>query len=167
MQTSKDLLVPVQIDDVASGLVREWYFDKKVVVYRLTHVTHKVIDQWSDAVLKSIRNWNPDTPYLALHDLSKPGVSLQYGSYVNFETINIGINQSGREEIDILLNANEHLKAHVAINFSISMSGQVNRVLANRDTLHTQIEYKLFYDRIKALEWLAAALNPSQYTAVS
>lgn len=153
-------LAPIQIDEICAGLACEWYLDKRIVVYKLTAVTHKVIEVWADTVVQTIQEWPEDLPYLAIHDLSTPGVSLQYASFVNFDTTNIGITDDGRQQVFQMIDARPNFFAQVAFNFSMSLSGQVNRLLADRQNRHPFIQYKLFYGQNRALAWLTETMTP-------
>lgn len=147
--------LPDSSEMLAKGLAREWFYNQKVVLYRLTIATPEIIEVWADAVQESLRTWPRPSPYLAIHDLSQPGISLQYAALVNFDMMNIGVTLEGRMACDDLFDANPEWFARVAIQFNLSLSGQTNRTLMgylNRD--HPSIRYKTFYHRGKALRWL-------------
>lgn len=148
-----------QVDEISPGLTCEWYFDKQVIVYRITMVSQIVIETWSKTVIQILEEWDKNRPYLALHDLSKPGVSLQYASLVGFDTTNIGVTASGRKKAEAILDANPAMTARVGVNFSLSLSGQVNKLLADRQNANPFLQYKLFYDRDRALRWLASTFD--------
>lgn len=148
--------LPGSVEKPYPGVVREWYRDQSIVLYRLTGVTHEAVENWEKAVLETLRDWDKSTPYLAIHDLSQPGVSLQFAALVNFDMMNIGITMSGRELAEAYFDEHESFNALIAINFNLSLSGQTNRTLMNflnRD--HPSIRYKTFYNRNKCLRWLS------------
>ena len=153
---------PEQVDEVSRGLSCEWFFDKQIVVYRVTMVSPAIIETWSDMVVDIIQKWDKNRPYLAQHDLSKPGVSLQYASLVGFDTTNLGINAQGRQKVEAILDAHTDFFAHIAINFSLSLSGQVNKLLANRRNANPFIQYKMFYDQERSFSWLAESLQSAE-----
>ncbi|MFQ3645617.1 MAG: hypothetical protein SNJ54_01080 [Anaerolineae bacterium] len=155
MEVDRMIPLPDSSEMLTKGLAREWFYDRRVVLYRLTMVTPEIIASWADAVQESLRTWPRSSPYLAIHDLSQPGISLQYAALVNFDMMNIGVTLEGRMACDDLFDAEPLWSAKVAIQFNLSLSGQTNRTLMgylNRD--HPSIRYKTFYHRGKALRWL-------------
>lgn len=148
--------LPDETEEVHTGIVREWFNEKRIVAYRITAMTAQIVDAWADIVVDSLKAWPKDRPYLALHDLSQPGVSLQYAALVNFDMMNIGITMPGRILAEEIFDQHEVFKAKVAINFNLSLSGQTNRTLLNfLGRENPNIRYKTFYNRNKALTWLA------------
>jgi len=149
----------VESDEVYPGIIREWFLDKQVIAYRLTAVSSAIIDAWADLVVQTLEAWDKARPYLALHDLSKAGISLQFATLVGFDTMNIGITSSGRIKAMDIVDANPNFFAYVAINFNLSVSGQVNKVLADADRRNANpfVKYRTFYNRDNSLAWLAEA----------
>ena len=149
-----ETVTPESVEEVFPGLICEWYFDKQIVCYRLTQVSHARVEQWADFAISIIEKWDKDRPYLTLHDLSTPGVSLQYASIVDFDTTNIGVTAEGRKKVNALMAKHPDWLANVALNFSMSLSGQVNKLLAHRSQIQSFISYKLFYSHEKSINWL-------------
>lgn len=153
-------IIPTSTSTPFSGLTEEWYFDKKIVLYRLTAISPDIVENWAKHIFTVLETWDKTTPYLAIHDLSQPGISLQYAALVNFDMMNIGITDTGRIEAERLFDAYTRFSARVAVNFNLSLSGQTNRTLMNflnRD--HPSIRYKTFYNRNKSLRWLKGDLK--------
>lgn len=158
-ETKPPSLEPETTEQIEPGLTCEWYLEKKIVVYRLTMVSQALVDRWAALTSQVLTDWNKERPYLALHDLSHPGVSLQFAMLVNFDTVNIGITPSGRINAEDILDTNPNFYGYVAVNFNLSVSGQVNKVLANQRTRHPFVKYRTFYNRDNALAWLQDASN--------
>lgn len=153
------VFVPESVEEFAEGsIVCEWFFNKQIISYKLLRVSHAIVHEWAEIVESTIRSWDKTQPYLALHDLSTAGVSLQYASMVEFDTTNIGVTPKGKQVITQLVDSYPDFFASVAFNFSMSLSGQVNRVLAHRSQMQSFISYKLFYNREKSLAWLSTQL---------
>jgi hypothetical protein len=147
-------LLPVETETLGLGLSREWFHERQLVLYKLTAVTPLIIEIWMNAVQDALNAWQKDRPYRAVHDLSHPGVSLQYAALVNFDMMNIGVTLEGRIYSERLFDAHPDWSARVAVNFNLSLSGQTNRTLMsylNRD--HPAIRYKSFYNRTKCIKW--------------
>ena len=156
----KKTYLPDKTEKPFPGLVVDWYNGEEVVVYKLTSVTDTVIDNWAELVQTNLKAWDKSQPYLAVHDLSQPGVSLQYAAMVNFDMMNIGITMGGRMLTEDIFDQHTDWHARVAVNFNLSLSGQTNRTLMgylNRD--HPSIQYKTFYNRTKCLRWLTTGIT--------
>ncbi len=164
MENASNTAFPVEkSEEVQPGIFVEWYSQGRIVGYRITTVTLRNVDQWAEIVLKTLREWDPGKPYLALHDLSTSGVALQYASVVNFDFLNIGITPAQKLVAEDAFNQHPMFRARVAVNFNLSFSGRMGKVLTS--TLldsHPSIGYKTFYNRDKALAWLAASLETPQ-----
>lgn len=153
-------LLPDESDRPFTGLTREWFHTPKIMVYKLTAVSETVINNWAELVLETIRTWDKTTPYLAIHDLSQAGVSLQYAALVNFDMMNIGVTMHGRILAEELFDQNKGFSAKIAMNFNLSLSGQTNRTLMNfLSRENPAIRYKTFYSRTKCVKWLTGELT--------
>lgn len=156
----KKTYIPDKTEKPFGGLQVDWYNGEEIVVYKLTGVTEDVIDNWAELVQENLKSWDKKAPYLAVHDLSQPGVSLQYAALVNFDMMNIGITMGGRMVAEELFDQHTDWMARVAVNFNLSLSGQTNRTLMtylNRE--HPSIQYKTFYNRTKCLRWLTTGIT--------
>ena len=142
------------------GLTVEHYEKGDVILYRLTAVSKDVVDRWAKLVVDTVTNWDKTKPYRAGPDLSQAGVSLQYSALVNFDLMNVGINAEGRNQVEAILDQNPEFHAMVAMNFNLSLSGQMNRTLVNfMSQVHPGIQYKTFYNRNKCLRWLLGGVS--------
>jgi hypothetical protein len=153
-------IIPSEVEKPYPGIVREWYNGKEIALYKITGVTQEVIDNWSQLVIATIESWPKNKPYLTVHDLSQPGVSLQYAAMVNFDMMNIGITVEGRLRAEEIFDSHVTFTGRVAVNFNLSLSGQTNRTLMsflNRD--HPSIQYKTFYNRAKCIRWLTSGIS--------
>lgn len=158
-QPISQTLVPQQVDEVFPGIIREWFNDRQLVAYRLTRVSPTILDAWSEYVLTTLDTWTKERPYLALHDVSSAGVSLQYATLVKFDMMNIGVTNDGRLKAEEFFNQHRDFRARVAISFNLSVSGQVSQTVIDRlKEKHPSIQYKTFFLRDRALTWLAENL---------
>jgi len=156
-------------EEVYPGLFCERHSESQVVVYRVMTVSNAMLEAWAGWVAATLETWPVECPYLALHDLSKTGISLQFATLVSFDLANIGITLRGQVRAHHLMAA-RGLRARVALNFSLSVSGHVNKVLAENQTrLYRQhdvppVDYKTFYNEATALTWLARPPAPIDVT---
>lgn len=151
-----------EIDEVAQGISCLWYADRQLVVYQITEISSQIVKTWADVVYQTIENWPADRPYLALHDLSRPGVSLFYASMVSFKTKNIAVLPSAQERVKAIIDAREDFRARIALNFNYTLSGKVNNLLAARQQETPTIIYKVFYNQESALHWLIEPLKANE-----
>jgi hypothetical protein len=163
MAEEKKSYMPDNTDKPFTGLVREWYNDNTIVLYRLIGVSQEIIDNWAKLVLKTLDEWDKTKPYLAIHDLSQSGVSLQYAAMVNFDMMNIGISMEGRIAAEDIFDQHPNWRGFVAVNFNLSLSGQTNRTLMNfLNRNHPAIQYRSFYNRNKCVRWLSTGAADTQ-----
>lgn len=155
--------VPDEVERIRPGITCEWFSNRQIVAYKITAMSPTIINDWAALALKNLEAWPDDRPYLALHDLSEPGVSLQYATLVGFDTINMGIIPANRPHVDAIIKTKSGLIARVAMSFSLSLSGQINKVLADGkfNTDQSYVIYRAFYNRNKSLSWLTEAI-PAQ-----
>lgn len=152
-----NLSTPQQANTVINGLGCEWYADKQIIAYKLLTADEDVVKQWGDYVTDTLENWDPAQPYLALHDLSTPGVAVFYMIYQNYAVLDFAITPDNPLAHAKL--ANHHHPARVAIVLSMSLSGRTTYQVANPQTANNhQVIYRGFFQRDQALEWLAEGM---------
>ncbi len=154
-RVNEALFIPDSSDKPFAGMVREWYQQQSIVLYRLTGISSDIVDRWANLVLATLNTWDKNRPYLAVHDLSQPGISLQYAALVNFDMMNVGITIEGQTLAEELFDRHPGWRGLVAVNFNLSLSGQTNRTLMNfLNRPNPAVQYKSFYNRNKCLRWL-------------
>ncbi len=157
---SNDSDLPEKTETAFDGLEVSWYNNSTIVLYRLQAVSYEVLDNWASYVLTVLEAWPKDKPYLAVHDLSQSGVSLQYAALVNFDMMNVGVTVNGRAPAEKVFDQHEAFIARVAINFNLSLSGQTNRALMNPlSEMHPSVRYRTFYNLPKSFKWLRGELR--------
>lgn len=144
-----------RVEEIAAAANMEWFFDDKIVAYTLRSADEGILNAWTDAVANNLQNWPRSKPYLALHDISAPGCAIFYMVYAQYQILNVGINPDYRERAEAILRGHDH-PARVAVHLSLSLSGRVTqRSTEVVDAIDPQpVEYKTFFNRDKALEWL-------------
>lgn len=63
-------------EEIIPGLSCEWLYDRRVVVYTLKSASREVVDAWVTTGRQTAQEWPSNLPYLALHDISAPNLSL-------------------------------------------------------------------------------------------
>lgn len=148
-------------EDIIQGACCDWYANGRIVAYTLSAADEGIMQAWAEKARAVLEDWPADQPYRALHDLSAPGCAIFYMLYAHYHILNAGVSP---EYYDSALKRLAQLPqpSRVAIHLSLSLSGR----LTNRSTggITEQQEgqpvfYKTFFNREKALEWLALGLE--------
>lgn len=142
------------------GLFVESLYDDSVIAYTLQSAQMNTISAWSELAITKIRAWPKDRPYLALHDLSNPGVGLLYLTAVEFDPFNVGITPGGRLALNELFSAHQNWPIALALVVSTTLSGRLTR-LRMTDILDNipNVTSKAFFKRSAAEEWLMRYKN--------
>ncbi len=144
-----------EMDIVIPGLTVELLEDSAIIAYTLSSAQTTTISAWSDLAVKKLKTWPQDRPYLALHDLSSPGVGLLYLTAVEFDPFNIGVTPGGRRAVHDLLAARPGWSVVLALVVSSSMSGRLTRLrIADMVGDTSRITSRAFFKRSAALDWL-------------
>ncbi len=155
-----DLTGPNQTEQIIEGLYQEWYADGRLVAYRLEHANKEIITAWSELVVKNLKTWDSAKPYLALHDLSYPGVVMKF-SMIQKNLLNLAVTDQAQQQIDDIVSPYADFRAQVAILVSIQLSGYLASTFAEFEALRQRsknISYRVFTERDSALKWLTAEL---------
>lgn len=141
--------------ETPSGLNIESFYDNQLLVYSVRALATELPQQWADIVIQILQNWSPDYPYLALHDLSMPAISMAFVIRVKFNLLNLAITPSGSEAITALLAARPTFRASIAVVLNQSTSGYMGQIYsAYQEQAISSISYRIFYDYQTAFEWL-------------
>ncbi len=145
---------------ILPGLHQTTACEGRIMVYRLSAVKQETLNSWSDHICQTLSTWTDQHPYMALFDLSNPGISMQYATLVHFNFQNVGITNRGGLRAEAIIKARHDLNVHVAICFNLTMSGRVGKLFSMQDfeNIHPRVHYKSFYTRSKGLYWLAECL---------
>lgn len=155
-------ITPQAVTEICPGLYQEWLLDRRIVAYRVTAVSQSVLENWSSLVRQTLRDWDKDWTYLALHDLTAPGVATMYASLTHYDMLNIGVTQDGRLGAEGVFVEFPGFIGRVAISFNLTVSGHIGKTLLNYYMdKHPAVEYKSFYSREKSLKWLLSHLPDS------
>ncbi len=151
---------PESVDIISDKLHRLWYADKQIVAYKLLEANQETIANWGEIASATIQDWDHAKPYLALHDLSSPGVALRY-STANKNILLPGITEEGTHAIQSILEGNA-FRANVAVVVSVQFSGHITNTFAQLEAHRRTEEYisfNVFSQHDAALEWLLSVLT--------
>lgn len=143
------------VEDIAFGITREWLFEKRIVVYSVTLMNITTIRIWSNEVLSSLENWSKARPYLALHDLSQPGIGLSYMVLARAYLLNPAITPQGSAQLQHILSEYPDFRVCLAVVLSKEYADLFPPEKVKPLTAHDpRINTALFFERSEALNWL-------------
>lgn len=143
------------MENTIPGLKVESLENGAVVAYTLSSAQTSTISAWSNLAVSKLAEWPKDRPYLALHDLSHPGVGLLYLTAVEFDPFNVGVTQMGRQKAHEIMAAHTGWPVVLALVVSTSLSGRLTRLrMADIISDLPKITSRTFFKRTAALEWL-------------
>jgi hypothetical protein len=136
-------------------VTRDWIDDNRIVLFRLHAATASAINHWSETALQTLQDWPQDRPYLALHDLSQPGIGLLYMMAVQYDVFNIGITPDGRKCAASMIRARPDWLLSLALVVSYSLTGRMAKLrVFQTDTEDFHLQTKVFFNLRSAEEWL-------------
>jgi hypothetical protein len=141
---------------ISENIQISWHGDQQVVAYKLLSGDTSTIQEWGNITARTILDWDCAKPYLALHDISYPGVAMRYSSrYKNILTP--AITEEGMGLIQHLLADPKPFVARIAVLVSVQFSGHITQTFARleeRRLKEDRIQFKIVTDHTKALNWL-------------
>jgi hypothetical protein len=146
------------VEPMNEHLQRMWIEDQRIVLYKVSSPIRAVIDQWAALAVTTIETWHPSQPYLAIYDLSSPGVGFLMSRKTNFVLGLLGITNEGEEQVQDLLIQRPGFHSKVAVLLSQQHSGYVVSVLSTRRIPNLpDRQTSIFYELDKAVEWLLSS----------
>ena len=145
--------------EITEGVQQNWLSDQQVLSYTLTSVTSTSLNNWSDYVVASLKTWSKDKPYLVIHDISQSGLGLLFSTAVQNDIFNIGIVPKAHSKVQSMIQANPEWQLRLALVVSASLSGRLARILFQKNNPQNQFQFKAFFYRDPALEWLTQSSN--------
>jgi hypothetical protein len=149
------------VEMICAGLERNWLDERAIAVYTITQIGSSTLVSWRDSILETLKTWQVDRPYLALHDLSAKGISMGFLAASGREILNVGITRLGQHEVEALLAKQSDLKIYLAVVVSPQTSGQITARLA-MPGVHAgndQIVTKAFFEQAAAITWLRTHIS--------
>jgi hypothetical protein len=132
-----------------------WLEDQRIAHYKLSSPLRTVIDQWAGLTVRTIEGWKLDQPYLAIYDLSSPGVGFIFSRQTNFVLGLLGVTHDGEQQVQQLLRQRPNFRSKVAVLLSQQHSGHVVSLLSTRRLPNfPDRQILIFYELAKALQWL-------------
>jgi hypothetical protein len=135
---------PNTIEKIAEGVTREWLDDGAIAVYTIYNTKRTTADIWADAMLKVVAEMSPNTPYLALYDITRV-VSLT--PYARTKALEVATQLYTRQ-----------IHGRSCVLLSNNVLSQVLRLFMLRDLAGGTMERGVFLKREPALAWLREIL---------
>jgi hypothetical protein len=130
------------VEQLSSGITREWILDRRIVIYAGVNPARAAIDTWYDAFKTDILAWPADRPYLVLHDLTNK---------------NVALTPYARKRAQDMIYLRPELKGHSALLLRNTFASHLIDLFL-RQQRQTARERHVFYSREKAIDWLKALL---------
>jgi hypothetical protein len=144
------------MEQVTNGITREHLFNGRVVLYTVEGFNVSAFIKWSQVIGESFISLPKDHDYLAVHDLSKAGMSLQYLALTGYNVNEPWLTQSNEKRFLDLQKARPTMNTMLAIIMSSQLSGQLAMRRARGSISETdRIETRTFDDREMALQWIS------------
>ncbi|MBL8161644.1 MAG: hypothetical protein JNJ61_06620 [Anaerolineae bacterium] len=147
--------------DEAGKLRLNWHDDQRIVVYKITNGERTTFDTWARLAVEIIRAWHPSQRYLALHDISHPGIALQYSSFSR-NILLPAVTEEATASIQDVVGDTERFQASIALVVSSQFSGYLTNTMAQLESYRRQFQnlsFKVFADENTALGWLRSHLS--------
>src|SRR5688572_9930645 len=139
-------LLPEEIIRITDSLEVKWYVGRQIVVYRVNSLNQEILEIWQGIITETAKQWHPNQPYLALHDLSEPGVGTA------LSLISLKHDHSWRADFMDLVTPYVKAPMRIAILYAPTMSGNLAKISAEIETYEHNVQ--TFYDQDNALAWL-------------
>lgn len=140
----------------APGVYLDWYSSPRIVGYRLTEMNAGVEKAWASLVAKTLTDWDLETPYLALHDLSARHVVLPY-MRSSSTLLTVAVTTAPSEAVRQII-TDSRFRARVAILVNNEVSGYLVNTLSQLELMkksRQSVMYAIYEDITTALGWLA------------
>ena len=127
------------VEELSSGLTREWLYDGQIVVYTVKDVRRETIDAWLETFTTDIMNWPADGIFRVVHDLSIAG----------------GITPYGRTRGQEMFNTCPEVLTWAALVLPDTFVNDLIRIFLRTQSTHTESRVReCFTTREDALKWL-------------
>lgn len=155
------------MEQITPGITREHLFNGRVVLYTVETFSVSAFIKWSRVISESFASLPEDRDYLAIHDVSKSGMSLQYLALTGYNIGDPWLTASGEKRFLEVQKARPNMKTRLGIVMSSQLSGQLAMKRARTSLSDADnLESRTFDNRQAALEWISEFVPLSERTAV-
>lgn len=129
--------------DIGFGIIREWYFDRRILYVGMPGATREVNDLTADELIREVRRWPAERPVLLAIEVSKNNVVTPHGRK-RFSEIPLAIAPAATGRFTIIIPR--------------GILGDTVRLFVQREIAQIVppgLEGKAFATKAEALSWLA------------
>jgi hypothetical protein len=144
------------METIALGITCERLQEEKLFIYTVEKFGVEPLLRWSKAIADSL-NMLPDPDrYLAIHDVSQTGVSLQYLLLTGYNILDPWLTPASEKHFLDIKKAHPKFTVKLAIVVSSQLSGQLaSRRGRTSVPNYDWIESQIFDDRESAIAWFS------------
>ncbi|NJL03631.1 MAG: hypothetical protein HC911_01680 [Chloroflexaceae bacterium] len=156
--TLKIITADGDAEEILPAFRRQWYASGRIVCYELRDISQAIVNQWSQLAIETIQAWSADKPYLALHDLSYPGVAMKSG-WVHARVATPAITDFGQQSLFPTPEAEAAFQYRIAVLVSAQQSGHFAEMIVSKQigSSPAVLYHRTFLSRTAALNWLLVA----------
>lgn len=127
---------------IGPGVIREWLYDRKILVMTLQNPGRDAIDAWAGEMLRILRSWPSDKRHLSLFDHSTDKMTVTPYFRERAAEVDMAANQFAEN-------------GKLALILPDSFVSQIHKLLAQQhEKQHESVQRRFFKTRQDGIEWL-------------
>jgi len=140
---------------ICRGIERGWLDEPRVVIYTVKSLGPANLVDWSKAVAASLEQWPDDADYIAIHDMSNSGMSLQFLLLTGNNILDPWLTPNSQLRFRDWMKQHPAQRVRLAVVVSSALSGQLSMKRGRSSNAdQEQVESRLFDNLDAALEWV-------------
>ena len=144
---------------ICRGVEREWLYDHRVAGYTVKSLGPANLVDWSKAVADSLDQWPDDADYIAIHDMSNSGMSMQLLLLTGNNILDPWLTPNSQLRFREWMKQHPAQRVRLAVVVSSALSGQMTMKRGRSSNAdHEQVESRIFDNLEVALEWVNGLL---------
>ncbi|MBN8593404.1 MAG: hypothetical protein J0M33_16735 [Anaerolineae bacterium] len=148
---------------VCRGVERNWLQDRRAAVYTVKSLGPANLIEWSKAVADSLEQWPEGADYIAIHDMSNSGMSMQLLLLTSNNILDPWLTPNSQLRFREWMKAHPAQRVRLAVVVSTALSGQMTMKRGRSSNAdHEQVESRIFDNVDAALEWVNRFLKDTR-----
>lgn len=144
---------------ICKGVERRWLHDQRVVMYTVKSLGPSNLIDWSKAVAESLDRWPAQTDYIAIHDLSQTGMSLQYLMLTGYNILDPWLTPNSHIRFQEWMKQYPAQRICLAVVVSSALSGRISMKRGRGSSVDIeQVDSRVFDDLTAAQLWVSGLM---------